>query len=93
MKLGPYTIIEGLRRDNPAFPCYLVYKGESLIGKQFSKPSLTDCEWLDRERVVYALAEQSKRDFKKHSATLIQKRRGRPRKSDAERELAEAIAG
>lgn len=91
MKIGPYTVVEGLRRDNPAWPVYLVYKGDALVGRQFSKPCLSDCEWLDRERVVYALAEQSKNDFRKYSASLV-KRRGRPRKVDAERELAEAMA-
>lgn len=92
-RLGPYTVREGLRRDNPGWPVYLVYKGERLIGRQFSRPSLSDCEWLDRERVVYALAEQSKRDFRKHSRHIGQfSRRGRPRKADAERELAEAMA-
>lgn len=90
MKLGPYTVVEGLRRDNPAWPVYLVYKGGALIGRQFSKPCLSDCEWLDRERVVYALAEQSRSDFRKHA--LVVRRRGRPRKEDAERQLAEAMA-
>jgi hypothetical protein len=48
MKLGPYKIVEGLRRDNPAFPVYLIYKGDRLVGRQFSRPCLSDCQWLER---------------------------------------------
>ena len=46
--LGCYTVRQALRPDNPAFPIYLVYAGERLIGRQFSVPSITDCEWLER---------------------------------------------
>lgn len=89
MKLGPYTVVEGLRHDNPAWPLFLIYKGDALIGKQFSRPCLSDCEWLDRERGVYATSSNETR--KGHAYSLQPKRRGRPRKADAERELEEAM--
>lgn len=58
MTLGKFTVIIAMRQDNPAFPCYRVFIGERLIGKQFSVPSISDCQWLERQqsldRVVYA---------------------------------------
>lgn len=58
MTLGKFTVRVGLRPDNPAFPLYLVYIGDRLIGKQFSMPAESDCEWLQRQanvdRPVYA---------------------------------------
>jgi len=47
-ELGKYTVRAGLRPDNPLFPVYIIFKGKRLIGRQFSVPSLTDCEWLER---------------------------------------------
>lgn len=82
--LGAYTVRVGLRHDNPAFPSYLVYRGADFIGKQFSMPSEGDCKWLERQRGVYATAEQSKKDFKKYPY----RRQGRP--TNAERALREA---
>lgn len=48
--LGPYTVRLGLRPDNPAFPAYLVFRGDRLIGRQFSCPSESDCQRIERER-------------------------------------------
>lgn len=84
--LGVYSVRVGLRPDNPAFPSYLVYKGDDFIGKQFSMPSEEDCRWLERQRGVYATAEQSKKDFKKYGREY--RKQGRP--SNAERALREA---
>lgn len=59
-ELDRYTIVKRPRHDNPGWAQYLVYLGEKLIGKQFSIPSITDCQWLARQlpgEVVYA--EQS----------------------------------
>ncbi len=49
MTLGKFTVRQGLRADNPAFPVWLVFVGDRLIGKQFSQPSESDCEWLARQ--------------------------------------------
>lgn len=54
--LGNYTVRIGLRRDNPAFPCFIVYRGDLFIGKQFSFPSEADCQWLERNSGRYAQA-------------------------------------
>mgnify|MGYP001560074468 CR=1 FL=1 len=64
-ELGRFRIVIRLRIDNPAFPQYLIYVGYKLVGKQFSVPTVSDCEWLERqeamERLVYA--QQSARLF------------------------------
>lgn len=53
-ELGPYTVRIGLRQDNPAFHRYLIFFRGQLVGKQFSRPGLSDCQWLHREHGVYA---------------------------------------
>lgn len=56
--LGPFTVQVRPRFDSPAWAVYIVLRGRRLIGKQFSRPSLDDCRWLEsharEERVVYA---------------------------------------
>lgn len=37
-----------LRADNPAFPAYVVMHRGLEIGRQYSVPSLSDCEWIRR---------------------------------------------
>lgn len=48
MQLGPFTVRCTLRFDNPAFPRYLVFRGDRLVGAQFSMPNESDCRWLAR---------------------------------------------
>lgn len=92
-QLGPYTVRIGLRPDNPAFPVYLVFRGDHLIGKNFSRPSRTDCEWLERTNgEVYAKQSRWPEISEGHPIWNAPKRRGRPRKEAAERELQEALA-
>lgn len=50
MTLGKYTILQTLRRDNPAFALYLICVGEREIGRQFSMPCLSDCQWLESQK-------------------------------------------
>lgn len=52
LTMGPYTVRIGLRRDNPAFPVYLVYLGERFIGRSFSMPDQGCCRWLEHQ--IYA---------------------------------------
>jgi hypothetical protein len=87
-ELGAYTVRIGLRRDNPAFPKYLIFYRGQLVGEQFSRPGLSDCQWLHREHGVYATS--SKWTIPSHGRTYG--RRGRPRKSDSEAQLTEALA-
>lgn len=63
--LGPYTVRVGLRKDNPMFPRFLIFKGAKFIGEQFSRPCQDDCRWLEiqkRERLTYAECSSSTRD-------------------------------
>ncbi len=78
MILGKFSVVIRIRLDNPAFPQYLVYDGQFLVGKQFSVPTLSDCEWLARQQAVGRLvyAEQSSRLFE-HSVQPTGCHRGR----------------
>jgi hypothetical protein len=49
---GDFTVQQRPRQDNPAFAVFLVFLGETLIGKQFSRPTESDCRWLERN--IYA---------------------------------------
>lgn len=44
--LGRFTIHQRPLFDNPAFCHFLVFLGQQLVGKQFSVPSESDCDWL-----------------------------------------------
>ena len=46
--LSRYVVRIMLRRDNPAFPRYCVFRAGKFIGSLFSRPCLTDCERLER---------------------------------------------
>lgn len=48
--LGRFVIRQQPHFDNPAFAQFLVFLGTTLIGKQFSAPSISDCERIERER-------------------------------------------
>src|SRR5579864_987351 len=48
LQIGPYTVRASIRIDNPAFPAYLVYRNDRLIGRSFSMPDLDCCQWLER---------------------------------------------
>lgn len=56
--LSSFTVRVRPRFDNPAWAVYLVFAGERLIGKQFSIPTLSDCEWLQRQ--IYATASHAR---------------------------------
>lgn len=71
IKIGRFVVRIGLRPDNPAFPVYLVFRRERLIGRQFSMPSLTDCEWLERTGGKYA----NQSEFAQASAELERRKR------------------
>ena len=52
--IGPFKVHQRPRFDNPAFAVYIVMLGTMLIGKSFSRPDLSCCEWLQRTNGVYA---------------------------------------
>lgn len=66
LTLDKFTVRAGLRPDNPAFPVYLVFIGERLIGKSFSLPDLECCRWLERQitdRLVYAASSATLKEY------------------------------
>lgn len=71
--LGPFKIHQRPRFDNPAFAVYLVFRGERLIGKSFSRPDQSCCEWLERTNGVYA--EPSEHSKTEYGYTAFEKRR------------------
>lgn len=60
--LGPFVVRCALRFDNPAFPRYIIFRGDRLVGVQFSVPCLSDCRWHEVRRGRYATAEETKKD-------------------------------
>ena len=73
MTLGKYTIRVGLRRDNPAFPQYQIFKNGHLVGVQFSMPCLSDCQWHEHQRGEYAKPTNRPEGYSAHQVW----RRGR----------------
>lgn len=47
-----FVVQQRPRQDNPYWAVFIVFLNGKLIGKQFSRPTLSDCRWL--ERSVYA---------------------------------------
>jgi hypothetical protein len=88
-QLGSFTVQQRPRPDNAGWPVYIVFLGDRLIGKSFSRPDLDCCLWLERQRrdeLVYA--EQSARllqHTKIRGAALINVRRRVGRPTNAER--------
>ncbi len=100
-QLGKYTVRLGLRRDNPAFPTYLVFIGHILIGKSFSRVDEDACRWLERqqrEQTFYAYSTEKLTD-KPYGYTAVHHRkrekrgRGRPSGAKAQQAIKAALAG
>lgn len=73
--LGRFTVRPAIRTDNPAFPVYLVFLGDVLIGKSFSIPDIGCCEWLElqqREQTMYAYSSAK---LKTHTSKAIREKR------------------
>lgn len=83
---GRFTVRIGLRPDNPAFPVYLVFVKGKLIGKSFSVPDRSACEWLERQnaldRVTYAESSAQPKTQALRGVALL--RRGRPKKASTQ---------
>lgn len=72
---------------------YRVYKGGQYIGAQISWPSLSDCQYLEKWRGVYATQDQNAVHKPYGYTTMARtRRRGRPSKAQSEQELQEALA-
>lgn len=76
--LGRFTVCVRPRFDSPAWAVYIVYLGERLIGKQFSRPSLSDCQWLKRNNGTYATVSRYP-TLEGSRGCYVYGKRGRPR--------------
>lgn len=88
-QLSRFTIREQPRRDNPAWPQFLIFLSGKLIATQASRPAESDCEWHLRRRGEYAKAEESQSYCKTYGRKFKIHRGGRP--TNAERERREAM--
>lgn len=88
-QLGRYTVRVAMRQDNPAFAKYLIFRRNLLVGRQFSRPSFSDCEWLERWGDKYATVSQFRDISESKSASAAERRN---RGGDAERRRRELIA-
>ena len=86
LTFGRFTVRIGLRPDNPAFPVYLVFVKGKLIGRSFSIPDSSACEWLERQnaldRVTYAETSAPPKTAPLRGVALP--RRGRPKKASTQ---------
>lgn len=84
--IGVYTVRCMMRPDNPYWPRYVVFRGERRVGVQFSMPSESDCQWLERRKGQYARPDESQKDFKK--VGYFVRPRGRPSRAEQARRAA-----
>jgi hypothetical protein len=47
-KCGRYIVRQAIRSDNPAFPCYMIFRADKLVGRSFSVPDRDWCEAIER---------------------------------------------
>lgn len=47
-RCGRYTVRRTCRQDNPAWPRYMILRGEKLVGCSFSVPDAGWCESIER---------------------------------------------
>lgn len=82
-RVGKYVVRQQPHFDNPAFAQYLVFLGDVLIGKCFSIPCESDCEWLERqqrEQTLYAYSSAPLKDVSAHRRGKFHIHRDRARK-------------
>lgn len=89
-ELGRYRILARPLETNPYWTTHRIYIGEDLVGRQLSIPSESDCNWhYSQFKQPHTPADIPLYSW---STTSGSKRRGRPRKEESERALAEAMA-
>ncbi len=89
--LGPYTVKQRPRFDNPAFAVYKIFRGTKFVAASFSRPDEGCCRWLELQKsanLVYAEASRPLFENALRGAALLKTQR---RKREAEaRKRAEA---
>lgn len=90
--LGPYTVRQTPRFDNPAWPVYTIFKNDTLIGKSFSVPDLGCCRWLEINKGVYARQDETHQPAPAPLRGAILAKMRRERAADGPDDLTEALA-
>jgi hypothetical protein len=88
--LGRYRILAMPLETNPYWTTHRIYLNDELVGRQLSVPSVSDCDWHYTQHTQPHVPADI--PLYAWSTTAGSRRRGRPRKVDAERELQEAMA-
>lgn len=70
--IGRFTVRQQPRFDSYGWAQYLVFLNGVLIGKSFSWPSESDCEWLERQQ-----AEQTMYAYKIRDMSVARRSHGR----------------
>jgi hypothetical protein len=97
--LGVYTVQQRPRFDSPGWGQYLVFLKGVLIGKCFSCPCESDCQWLERqqrEQTGYAYSSAELHDLtgiRRGKAWRNYPKRKKKSAPDLEPEPADAVEG
>ena len=74
-QLGSYRVLCKPLDSNPAWSTHWIYRGDALIGKQLSVPTIDDCRWYHRRHGVYATQQESAVPFKGYQMQSIARRK------------------
>lgn len=83
--LGRYRVLAMALPTNEYFTTHHIFLRGHLIGRQISRPSLSDCQWHEAQQGVYATREQS---VTPRGYSAMQGRRGRPTNAERARRAA-----
>jgi hypothetical protein len=85
--LDKYRILAMPLPTNEFFTTHRIFHRGELIGRQLSVPSISDCEWFNARRGIYARAEESTGKIFGYSERAAV-RRGRPTNEERARRQA-----
>jgi hypothetical protein len=69
--VGRFTVHQRPRHDNPYFAVFVIYLGENFIGKQFSMPSVGDCESLGRNHMPRTQPQERTQKYGRRAAIAL----------------------
>jgi hypothetical protein len=89
-KCGRYTVRQAIRPDNAAFPCYMIFRGDKLVGRSFSVPDRDWCEAIERLAKWGSYVEHSAAP-KSYSYRLKDKARASAAKATRSRQVSKLL--
>lgn len=72
---GPFRVLEHPLASAPCWSTFWVYVGQRVIGRQLSKPSLLDCEYMARRAAQQQPIELQWQGYKRQPLRGVAKRR------------------